>query len=212
METWVLFPSVSSLCSTEHLFAFGVRTGSPLHLVGHWDCHLCENPFYCSSLSNALSKICHFYLRWWWGGSEWGRRDLDCRWYLSYLRLSVHWILLNIASAISTPHIKVSEKKKWGLQCQSGWHVAWHTSCWWSNWGRFRALWGPGWNFLPGVQLEWGMYLPSYTISSSISGLTLWHWSLVFDEAIGQYQAFEFQDILLSVKFKIQEDNPLHCR
>ena len=111
METWVLFPSVSSLCSTEHLFAFGVRTGSPLHLVGHWDCHLYENPFYCSSLSNALSKICPFYLRWWWGGSEWGRRDLDCRWYLSYLRLSVHWILLNIASAISTPHIKVSEKK-----------------------------------------------------------------------------------------------------
>lgn len=30
METRVLFPSVSSLYSTERLFALGVRTGSPL--------------------------------------------------------------------------------------------------------------------------------------------------------------------------------------
>lgn len=91
--------TVQSVC-----LPFCVRTESRLNSVGHWDFHPYKTPFCCPSLSNVLSCICHFYRRS-WGGSDWGRRDLDCRWYLSHLRPLVQWILLKQQLVLFLHHI-----------------------------------------------------------------------------------------------------------
>lgn len=62
---------------------------------------------------------------------------------------------------------------------------------------------GPRWNYLAEAQLGWRMYSPTNKVSSQICGLIWSQYSLVFDEVIGQYQAFEFQDAMLSASFKI---------
>ena len=161
--------TVQSVC-----LPFCVRTESPLNSVGHWDFHPYKTPFCCPSLSNVLSCICHFYHRSWWGGSDWGRRDLDCRWYLSHLRPLVQWILLK-QQLVFLHHILrcLWEKEVCSVSQATCWLA--HTFCWWSNWGGFWALQGPGWNFLTGAQVGWEVYLPTKTISSSISGLMLSH-------------------------------------
>lgn len=81
-------------------------------------------------------SICHFYFRSWCWGSEWLRRDSDCRWYFGYPKaIGPLDSFETMAGAISTRHIKVSVKQ-WCVQCPSRWYVEWRISCWWSDGGR----------------------------------------------------------------------------